>query len=117
MTAARLISLPVHGALEMLVGLALMVAPFLLGFGSAGIVASAVVGALIVGVALNGTATDHDAARISTLYAFDTSTVIGLLGGGLVLALAGDAPAGLTFAVAAVAQLSLLATTRYSRPA
>src|SRR3979490_1913575 len=52
MTAFRLISLPAHGALEMLAGLFTMVAPFLFGFTPAGTVAAVVIGALIVGLSL-----------------------------------------------------------------
>ena len=40
----RRLSLTEHGALEMLVGLALVAAPFALGFGPAGLVASMAAG-------------------------------------------------------------------------
>ena len=87
MTAFRLISLPFHGALELLLGVSTMAAPFVLGFGAAGTVVGLVVGALVVGLAL---------------------------GAGLILSIAGDAVAGVFFAAASAAQIALNLTTRYS---
>ena len=114
MTALRLIPLPTHAALEMLLGLALMVAPFALGAGTAGMVAAVVVGALLVGLALQGLeAGGRPALPVSAHHAADYGVVIGMGLGALVLAI-DDATAASVFAAAAVAQLALTATTQYS---
>lgn len=115
MTAFRLISLPLHGALELLVGLALMAAPFLLGFETAGMVSGVAIGALVVGLAFGAAnATTDGRFDVAAHFAFDLGLVAGLLGAGLALALGGDPVAGITFIAAATASLALNATTRYS---
>jgi hypothetical protein len=113
MTAFRLISIGLHGALELVVGVALLVAPFALGFGPAATVASVAVGALVVGLAL-GAATLDEGGSVSSHYAYDWGAVLGLALGGVILALAGSAIAGLTFAGAALAMTALALITRYS---
>ena len=114
MTALRLISLPTHAALELLAGLAVMVAPFVLGFGPAGMVSAVVLGALIAGLALTAASADSSTLPISAHFAFDRGLALGLLGGALVLGLAGDRAAAALFAAAAVGQVALNLTTRYS---
>jgi hypothetical protein len=114
MTAFRLMSLPAHGAFELAIGVALMAAPFLLGFGAAGTLVAVVVGALVVGLALNAAVADTGTVDIAAHYAYDLGLVTGLLGAGVVLAVSGDAPAALVLLAAAAAQLTLNATTRYS---
>src|SRR5438128_4013337 len=52
MTAFRLMSLPAHGAMELLVGLGLMASPFVLGFSAGATLVTVVVGALVAGLAL-----------------------------------------------------------------
>lgn len=118
MTALRLISLPLHGALEMLAGFALMALPFALGLSPAAAVLGVTVGALIVGLALAAAGPETDAHRtmtVATHHAFDYGLVSGLLGAALVVGLAGDRAGGIVFALAAVGQLLLNLTTRYSR--
>jgi hypothetical protein len=118
MTALRLISLPLHGALEMSAGLATMAAPFVLGFGPAGAMIAVLIGAALVGLALATTAPDgvgRHAPSIATHYAFDYGMATGLLGAAVVVGLAGDRIAAVFFAAMALAQLSLNLTTRYSR--
>ena len=114
MTALRLISLPAHGALELLAGLFAMVAPFLFGFTAAGAVAAVVIGALLVGVSLATASTEQGSLPIATHFAFDRGIVIALVGAGLVVALAGDAGAAVFLAVTGAALLALSLTTRYS---
>jgi hypothetical protein len=53
MTIRRL-SLPAPAALELLCGLALMAAPFVLGFATAGMVLAVGLGVLLTGLALSG---------------------------------------------------------------
>src|SRR3979411_1901471 len=90
MTAFRLFSLPAHGALEMLAGLFTMVAPFLFGFTPAGTVAAVVIGALIVGLSLAAASTEQGSLPISAHFAFDRGIVIGLVGGSVLIGLAGE---------------------------
>ena len=113
MTAFRLISIGLHGALELTIGLALIAAAFVLGFGPAAIVAAVVVGALIVGLAL-GAATLDEGGSIAGHHANDWGAVTGLAAAAAMLAAVGEPVAGLTFAVAAVAMTLLALTTRYS---
>ena len=117
MTALRLISLPVHGALEMFVGLATMAAPFLLGFSPAGAIVGVCIGALLVGLALGASAPEgvgRHPVSIGAHYAYDFGIAIGFVGAAAVVALAGDRAAAAFFAAAALAQLTLNLTTRYS---
>jgi hypothetical protein len=115
-TALRLIPLPIHAALELVIGMFTMAAPFLLGFGLPAAVVAVAIGALITGVALAGTVDERgsSAVPVSALYAFDYGIAIGLVGAGAVLGLAGDPRAALTLTIIGGAQLLLNVTTRYS---
>jgi hypothetical protein len=119
MTAFRLISLPVHGALELVAGLATMAAPFLFGFGTAGTIVAVAIGALIVGLALATVSdeTERGSVPIAAHFAFDRGLTIGLLGVAVVLGLSGDLAAAAFMALAGTALLALSATTRYSAAA
>ena len=114
MTVFRLFSLPLHGALELLIGLATMAAPFALGFGPAGTVVAVVVGALVVGLALSAAVAESGTVDIAAHYAYDLGLAIGLVGAGVVFAFAGDTAAAVWFLSASAAQLALNLTTRYS---
>lgn len=117
MTALRLISLPLHGALEMLVGLFLMAGPIALGASPAGALLGVGLGAVVVGIALSSTASPYEARRpmsIATHHALDYGLVTGLLGAAAVLGAAGDRVAAVLLATAGLLQLALNATTRYS---
>jgi hypothetical protein len=116
MTAARIVPYPVHGALELVTGLFLMAAPFLFGFGAPAGIVSVAIGALVVGLAF-GAATTEPHVRslpLSTHHAFDHGLALGLVGAAAVVALAGDAVAGVVLLCAGLAQLALSLTTRYS---
>lgn len=119
MTAVRLIPLPLHGALEMMVGLFLMAAPVALGLGAAPAVLGVLLGAAIVGLALSSTGAETESRRpltISAHHALDYGLATGLLGTAAVLGAGGQGRAAvLVFALAAVAQFALNLTTRYSR--
>jgi len=114
MTALRLVPLPVHSALELLVGLALMAAPFALGLSAAAIVVGVVIGALVAGTALQALDADGRPLPVSAHYAADYGLTIGLGGAAAVLGSV-DAPAAVLFGVAALAQLALTLVTRYSQ--
>jgi hypothetical protein len=117
MTALRLISLPLHGAFEMLLGFLLMAAPVAFAMSPAAGVVGITVGALVVGLALSSTASEADGRRGMTIaahHALDYGLVTGLLGAAAVLGFAGDRAAAVLLSAAALAQLSLNLTTRYS---
>ena len=116
MTAFRLIPLQTHGALEFLVGLLTMAAPFALGFTPAGTVLAVCVGAALVGLALGSTTDDRGvpALSVATHHAADYGIAIGLGVSALLFAVTGDAVAGITLAGIAAAQLALNLSTRYS---
>jgi hypothetical protein len=111
MTVMRLISLPAHGALELLVGLAALAAPFVLGFGPAGMVVGVTFGVLVVGLALSTTDT---ALPISAHFAFDHATALAALGAAVLLGLSGDRTATIALGALGLIQAMLNASTRYS---
>ena len=94
-----------------------MVAPFLFGFTPAGTVAAVVIGALIVGLSLAAASPEGGSLSIAAHFVFDRGIVFGLLGGSVLIGLAGDAGAALFLALAGVALLALSLTTRYSATA
>jgi hypothetical protein len=114
MTALRLISLPTHAAFEMAAGIVVMTAPFLLGFSPAGLVISVALGAVIFGLALTAIPVEGRPIPVSAHFAYDRGIAVGLLGGGLVLAIAGDAIAAVFLTGAAIAQGALNLVTRYT---
>jgi hypothetical protein len=111
MSALRLIPLPIHSAVEMLVGLMLGVAPFALGLSTAAAFVGVVAGVLIVGLALQSIDAN---VRIGAHHAADQGLALGLAAAGAVMAAAGDGPAAALFAGTAVAHLLLILATRYS---
>src|SRR5436190_3227439 len=112
MTALRLISLPTHAVLELVIGVAVLAAPFALGFGPAGLVVSVALGALIVGLALS--AAPETGTSVAAHFAYDRAVAFGLVVGALALALADDSVAAVFLAGAAVAQTALNLITRYT---
>jgi hypothetical protein len=117
MTAIRLISLPVHGALEMLVGFLVAVAPIALGLSASAAVVGIVVGTLIVGLALASVDVEAEGRRplaVAAHHSLDYGLVTGMLGAAVILGIAGDRAAAVLFAAAALLQLSLTMTTKYS---
>ena len=111
MTALRLIPLPIHSALEMLLGLALGVAPFALGLGAPAAFVGVLAGVLLVGLALQSIEAD---LRIGMHLAADQGVALGLAASAAVLAALGHSGGAALFAAAAVAQLLLITSTRYS---
>ena len=107
----RSISLPLHSALELLGGLALLAGPFLLGAAPAGLVAAVALGVLLVGMALAG----PDSLPISAHQSFDLTLVAAMAGGALGLGISGDLAGGLVLAVVGALQLTLVSLTRWVR--
>lgn len=111
MTAIRPISLPLHGAVELPIGVLALVAPFALGFGLPGAVVSVLVGVCIVGLALDAA---QQPARVSAHQALDYGIALAAVVVAVPLAVAGDAAAALFLGAAGLALLALDAITRYS---
>ena len=113
MTAMRRIPLPIHAAVEVLAGILLGVAPFVLGLGSAACVVGVVAAVLVVGLALQSLDLGSG-VHVSAHLAADQGISLGLAGSGIVMAATGDGTAATLFGAAALAHLLLIATTRYS---
>jgi hypothetical protein len=111
MTVLRPLSLPLHGALELPIGVLALVAPFALGFGLAGTVLSVLIGACVVGLALDAA---QQPARVSAHQALDYGIALAAVLVAVPLALAGDTAAALFLGALGLVQLALDATTRYS---
>jgi hypothetical protein len=103
------LSLPAHGALELLVGLALLALAF--ATGPAGLVAGTIAGVLVAGLALSGA----EGLPLRTHRALDQALVAALLGGALALAIRGEHDATILLGGGALAELILLSTTRWTR--
>jgi hypothetical protein len=107
----RRLSIPEHGAVELLVGLALIAAPFVFGFGPSGLLVSMAAGAVVVGLALG------DGLSISAHMAADTAVSLALLLVAVALARGGESAAGGVLAAAAAGELALGVCTRWTRRA
>ena len=105
----RRLSLPEHGALELVVGLALIAAPLVLGFGPAALLASVAAGAVIAGLGLS------ENMAISAHMSADLAVGLALIAAGAALGAGGDRLAGAVLAAAAAAELTLTACTRWTR--
>jgi hypothetical protein len=110
MTALRPLPLSLHGAVELLLGVLALVAPFAFGFTPAGTVLGALVGVLAIGLALDAT----QPRDVTAHQGFDYALAFGAGAVALALAIAADAGAALVLGGLGVAQLALIAVTRYS---
>ena len=106
----RRLSLPEHGAIELLAGVALIAAPFALAFGPGGLVGCLAAGVLLVGLGLS------EGLAISAHMTADTLLAVALIGGGMALAAAGERAAGGLLAAVAAGELALTLATRWTRP-
>jgi hypothetical protein len=104
-------SLPAHGAVELIAGMAAMVAPAVLGFGAGGIVVSALLGAVLMGMGM--TLTGRLGSAVSWHGSFDSVFVVLTAIAALGLALAGDRAAAAFLVVLVAIQALLSFTTRY----
>jgi hypothetical protein len=105
----RRLSLPEHGAVELLVGVALIAAPLFLGFGPAGLLASMVAGALLAGLAFS------DTLPINTHMAADMFISAALIATALALAANDETAAAGVLAAAGAGELALGMATRWTR--
>jgi hypothetical protein len=107
----RPISLPTHSALELALGLALLIAPPMLGLGAAGLVAGVAAGTLVTGLALAGA----EGLGVRAHAGADQALTFTLLLGAVALGLGGQPATGALLAGAAAALAALTATTRFTR--
>jgi hypothetical protein len=117
MSMTRLITLPVHSAIEILLGSAIVAAPFAFGFGAAGLVTAFVIGTVVIGLGIAASGSGRGSLPVAAHHAYDGGIALGLVGAAVLLGLSGDGRALLVLAVAGILQLALSATTRYSAPA
>jgi hypothetical protein len=105
------LSLPAHGAVELLFGLALLALPFALGLSAAALVIGVAAGVAVAGLGLAG----GESLSLRAHLALDQILVAGLLGATVALAVAGERSAALLLGLAALAECTLVAGTRWSR--
>ncbi|HWF74536.1 MAG TPA: hypothetical protein VG186_14395 [Solirubrobacteraceae bacterium] len=111
MTISRRFTLSTHAVLELVLGLATLASPALLGFSHAGLLLAVLLGSLLVGMAVTAGADSRTSPAWHQL--FDLTFVIATALTALGLALAGDSRAAWCFAVLTVLQTALNAATRY----
>jgi hypothetical protein len=112
----RGIPLSVHGALEMIAAPAVMVAPFLLDFGTAATIATVLFGVLLLGLATQAEAPQPN-VPISAHAGFDYALAAFAVISGLVIgAVTGEWYAPVFLIGVGAAQVALTAATRFSHP-
>ena len=116
MTLTRGIPLSAHGAIEGLAAPAVMVVPFLLGFGATATAICIAFGAVLLALALQV----EGPSRVVSLAAhagFDYALAVVAISAGLAIALATAALGGISLLVGiGIAQVALTASTRFTAP-
>jgi hypothetical protein len=115
MTRGRQLSIDLHSAIELMIGVVLILAPFAIGLPPAAIAFSIPVGALILGLAL--TASEPGARGslpLSAHAAYDRGFGVGLLAAGIAFGVIGGLGSLAFFLIAGALELLLAATTRYT---
>jgi hypothetical protein len=107
----RQVSLPTHGAIAVLLGMVMLLAPAVLHFGVAGLVLTATLGAIEIGFGLTFIAP----GRYATLWRAHLDSLLGVTTAAAALATAatGDQPAAIFLAVMTGVQVCLNLGTRY----
>jgi hypothetical protein len=109
------ISIHMHGAIELLVGAALVALPLVLGFEPAVIAFSAALGALVIGLALTASEPGGRASiPLAAHAAYDWGFGVGLIAAALAFGLLDGSQPMVFFLVAGAVELLLLAATRYT---
>jgi hypothetical protein len=116
MTTFGLIPFPLRAAFQLLLGLGLMAAPFVVGAEAAGTLVCVVVGALTTGLAFGSTVTERGTTPLPlhAIHAFDRGLALGALGAAIVLGVSGYGTGATVLIAFGLAQLLLGITTRYS---
>ncbi len=110
----RAVPLPVHSAVEAIAAPAVMIIPFVLGFGLAATAISVAVGAILLGLALQADGPGR-AVPLSAHAGFDYTIAAVAIGGGLAVGIAtGDWNAGIFLVGVGAAIVALTASTRFS---
>ena len=110
------IPLHVHGALEVLAAPALIVAPFVLGFGYGASAVSIAIGAVLIGLAIS-IQDEHGAIPLRAHAELDYTIAAVTITAGVVLGIATSSLAVAAFMVGFGAlHIALTASTRFSRP-
>jgi hypothetical protein len=110
----RAIPLGIHGAIEVIAAPAIMVAPFLLGFGQAATVISVTIGVLLLGLALQAESPNRT-VPLSAHAGFDYLLAATAAIAGLAIGLAtGEWYAAVFLVGVGAAQVALTASTRFS---
>ena len=105
------ISLPTHGVVELVLGLALVIAALALDLGTTGSLLTFTAGVLVAGLGLGAT----DALSLSEHESLDRLLAIGLAGGSIAAASTGSGVAAAVLLAAAATQLMLTGVTRWTR--
>jgi hypothetical protein len=114
--STKTISLPIHGALEMVAAPAIMAAPFLLGFGAAATVITVGLGALMLGLALQVEGSGSG-IPVSAHAGFDYAlALVAAVAGVAVAVVADERIAGIFLVGVGVAMVALAAATRFTAP-
>jgi hypothetical protein len=117
MSISRAIPLPIHAAIEILVGPAVMVSPLVLGFGQAAAVVTFVIGTLLLGLALQAAGPGRT-IPVSAHAGFDYALALFAVLAGIAVGIATGDWAATSFLVGIGAFLvALTASTRFSVPA
>jgi Zn-dependent protease len=113
MYVTRRFTLPAHGAIEFLAGMAMMLAPAVFAFSAGGLIVSAALGAVLTGVGLS-LSTSRRGEEIPWHRHFDSIFLVIVAGAALALALAGQRPAAIFLAAMVGVQAALNLATRYA---
>jgi hypothetical protein len=115
MSSSHTISSDTRSALLVGTGTALIVAPFMVGLGSAAIASGVFLGAIIVGLGLAGTAvTGRGTLPTGAHMAYDQGIAVGLLLAAVIFGIVGDYGATALFTFVGAIQLAVGTLTRYS---
>ena len=114
MTRRGAIPLSAHGAIEVVAGPAIMIAPFALGFGTVASAICVAVGAILLGLSLQLEG-PRRTIPLSAHASLEYALAVVAVAAGIGLAIAADAASEAAFLVGiGVAQAMLTATTRFS---
>ena len=100
-----------HGTIELLAGIAMIVAPAALGFGATGIIVSVLLGSILMGMGV--ALTSQGGAALPWHTSFDSAFGLVTAVAAVMLAASGDHVAGIFLAALAIVQAGLNSTTRY----
>jgi divalent metal cation (Fe/Co/Zn/Cd) transporter len=104
-------SLPAHGTIELISGMAMLVAPVVFGFGAAGLVVSVLLGAVLMGMGM--TLTGRFGQAVAWHSHFDSVFVLAAAIAALGLAVGGEKGGAVFLAVLVGIQAAVNFGTRY----